>query len=265
LSITPNTFDKPEAWIARKWPAKTFAGKAEILYANQHADVAELVDARDLKLHSLAENRRIFCQTPRDFTIKTHRTERDLSNTSARVFYPSCILRVVSEIADRSSRSSDCDQALFAKLLEMTDLTRRRDRTSRQETWRIYYGDVRVGTISQHVGAQGVNDWGWSCGFYPGMEPPHHEGAEATFELARAAFEKCWQRTLPTLTQAQFDKWRFNRDSTAWKYAMWDARLKMPTQTQDGRARCFCGADITIASTDAHIRAAHRMTDGQIR
>jgi hypothetical protein len=58
---------------------------------------------------------------------------------------------------------------------------------------------------------------------------------------------------------------RFRRDSEAWKHARWDAGLKLPTQTQDGRARCFCGADITIANTDAHIRAAHGMTDEQIR
>jgi hypothetical protein len=40
---------------------------------------------------------------------------------------------------------------------------------------------------------------------------------------------------------------------------MWDAGLKMPTQTQDGSARCFCGATITIASVESHVRAAHKM------
>jgi hypothetical protein len=35
-------------------------------------------------------------------------------------------------------------------------------------------------------------------------------------------------------TEADFEEWRYDRDFTAWKYAMWDARLKLPTQTQDG-------------------------------
>jgi len=32
---------------------------------------------------------------------------------------------------------------------------------------------------------------------------------------------------------------------------------KLPTQTQEGRARCFCGAEIDIASMDGHVTAAH--------
>jgi hypothetical protein len=35
--------------------------------------------------------------------------------------------------------------------------------------------------------------------------------------------------------------------------------MKMPTQTQDGTARCFCGAAITIASVEGHVRTAHSM------
>ena len=38
---------------------------------------------------------------------------------------------------------------------------------------------------------------------------------------------------------------------------MWDAGCKLPTQTADGRARCFCGAEIEIANMDQHIYAAH--------
>jgi hypothetical protein len=40
---------------------------------------------------------------------------------------------------------------------------------------------------------------------------------------------------------------------------MWDTGMKMPTQTQDGTARCFCGATITIASVESHVRDAHKM------
>ena len=149
----------------------------------------------------------------------------------------------------------------------MPTLTRRRDRRSRhQKTWQIYYGDVRVGTIGERAGVPIEADpWGWNLGFYPGTEPPHPDGTAATFELARAAFGECWQQTLPTLTEAQFEAWRHDRDSHAWKHAMWDAHLKLPTQMPDGRARCFCGAEITIAGVDAHIRATHRGPHEQIR
>jgi hypothetical protein len=38
---------------------------------------------------------------------------------------------------------------------------------------------------------------------------------------------------------------------------MWAAGMMMPTQTQDGTACCFCGATITIASVESHVRTAH--------
>jgi hypothetical protein len=41
---------------------------------------------------------------------------------------------------------------------------------------------------------------------------------------------------------------------------MHDAGLPLPTQSISGRARCFCGADIDIKGTRAHVHAAH-MTD----
>jgi hypothetical protein len=39
----------------------------------------------------------------------------------------------------------------------MPALTRRRDRNLPQECWRIYYGDVRAGTIAQRVGNPGAD------------------------------------------------------------------------------------------------------------
>jgi hypothetical protein len=39
-------------------------------------------------------------------------------------------------------------------------------------------------------------------------------------------------------------EYRRHRASIAWKYAMWERGRKLPTQTADGRARCFCGAVI---------------------
>jgi hypothetical protein len=47
------------------------------------------------------------------------------------------------------------------------------------------------------------------------------------------------------------------RANPAIKYAMWDAGRKLPTQTADGRARRFCGAEIGLADRDEHIYAVH--------
>jgi hypothetical protein len=62
-------------------------------------------------------------------------------------------------------------------------------------------------------------------------EPGQGEsGTAVDFDLARAGFEAAWQRMLPTLTEANFQEWRNQRAWTAWKYAMHDASLPLPTQ-----------------------------------
>ena len=38
---------------------------------------------------------------------------------------------------------------------------------------------------------------------------------------------------------------------------MWATPALLPTQTADGRSRCFCGAEITIATTEPHVYEAH--------
>ncbi len=43
---------------------------------------------------------------------------------------------------------------------------------------------------------------------------------------------------------------------TTWKYAMWDAGCRMPTQMPDGRSRCFCGAEIGVECGD-HVYTRH--------
>jgi hypothetical protein len=74
----------------------------------------------------------------------------------------------------------------------MPTLTRRRDIEAPDECWHVYYGDVRVGTITKRVGIPFDEDpWGWSCGFYPGSHPREcTNGAPATFDQARAEFEE---------------------------------------------------------------------------
>jgi hypothetical protein len=90
------------------------------------------------------------------------------------------------------------------------------------------------------------------------MERGQHQGGTAVdFDQARADVEAAWRRILPTLTDADFQKWRYQRDSTAWKYTMWDAGIKLPTQLPSGCSRCYCGASIDIAGVGEFVRAAH--------
>jgi hypothetical protein len=141
----------------------------------------------------------------------------------------------------------------------MTTLTRRRDQDSHEEGWLIFYGDVRVGSIGRRSGnPPGIDAWFWRCGFYPGSNPGDATNGTATdFPAARAAFESAWCVFLSKRTEADFLEYQRHRASTAWKYAMWEAGCKLPTQMADGRSRCFCGAEITIADMDEHIYAAH--------
>ncbi len=132
-------------------------------------------------------------------------------------------------------------------------LTRRRDQTENLEQWSIWDGDVRVG-LMRHVNTIGSGvAWQWSC--WGGAT-----GAEETFEGARAAFQRAWDLVKPTITEAERDAFRYQEAFAAWKYAMWDAGCRMPTQSPDGWSVCFCGARITVNSMSDHIRAAHMGT-----
>jgi len=42
---------------------------------------------------------------------------------------------------------------------------------------------------------------------------------------------------------------------TMWKYAMWKAGCKLPTQTPEGRTRCFRRAEIDVKSASHHVYA----------
>jgi hypothetical protein len=107
----------------------------------------------------------------------------------------------------------------------------------------IYYGDVHVGTIAIRAGVPvDVDQWGWSCGFYPGTKPRQDsDGTAETFEQARIDFETAWNDLLPTLTEANFDRWRDAREWTERKYAMWKAGERMPSQKPSSMMRCPCG------------------------
>jgi hypothetical protein len=112
----------------------------------------------------------------------------------------------------------------------MLALTRRRDSDATQETWRIYYGDVHVGSIAQSVGNPGAAPkWEWRCGFYPGSRPSECTGGTAaSFDQARAAFDAAWRIFLSKRTVADFHAWRDQRDWTAEKYRRFDRGERMP-------------------------------------
>jgi hypothetical protein len=144
----------------------------------------------------------------------------------------------------------------------MPKLSRRRSREAHQECWHIFYGAVRVGTITERAGVpHDVDQWGWCCGFYPMTHRGvHDEGTAASFNHARDAFEAAWKDYLPKCTADDFEEYRRQRAWTAWKYAMFDAGMKMPTQLPGKLARCFCGAAI---GADRHVYEAH-MTESAL-
>ena len=85
-----------------------------------------------------------------------------------------------------------------------------------------------------------------------------HERTAATFDQARAAFEEAWRVFLSNRTDADFQEWRYAQAFTAWKYRMWDTGHRLPTQSTDGRSKCFCGAGLTIGGVPDHVRSAHQ-------
>jgi hypothetical protein len=135
----------------------------------------------------------------------------------------------------------------------MLALTRRRDPDSHDETWLIDYGDIHVGTIRMRTGVPAdVDQWDWFIGFYPishgGLRA---SGTAKSFDMARGAFEIAWRWLLTQITQSDFEEHRQSRAHEAWKHAMWEAGCMLPTQTADGRSRCFCGAEIDIAGPNS--------------
>jgi hypothetical protein len=125
----------------------------------------------------------------------------------------------------------------------MPALSRRRSLDDpHRETWLIYFGDVRGGSIGRRAGVpNSAPQWGWSCGFYPGSEPgDHRSGVAETFDEARTGFEAAWQKLSATWSEADYEARRRERDWTAWKDCMHRLALPLPTQRPNGIARCFC-------------------------
>jgi hypothetical protein len=106
--------------------------------------------------------------------------------------------------------------------------------------------------------AERADQWGWTCGFNS-QRLRITEGTAPTFALARAKLEEAWQAYLPGGIDADFAEHREHRAWTTWKYAMHDAGLRLPTQAACGRTRCFCGAEIDIASMSPHVNECHNL------
>jgi len=141
----------------------------------------------------------------------------------------------------------------------MPKLTRRPSNDSLQESWRFFYGDVPVGWIGLRAGVPSDADqWGWKCGFYPGMEPGQHRGGSAeTFKLAQRAFRSAWCRLLPNLREEHFEAYRRIGAFHKWRYRMWNEGVKLPTQLASGKSKCFCGVAINLRNTEQHVYKMH--------
>lgn len=135
----------------------------------------------------------------------------------------------------------------------MTALTRRK-KPDRPDCWNIRAGDVDIGAIGRRPGVPlHVDQWEWSCGIHPNAA----RGTAASFEAAREAFAAAWAAIEPTIPAEAWTERRRQRAFTAWKYAMFDAGLPLPTQSTTGRSKCFCGAEIDIAGVGDHVVASH--------
>lgn len=140
-------------------------------------------------------------------------------------------------------------------------LTRRRLNTEHLEAYGIYDGDIRVGGLMRLSGTAGAMLWQWACGFYPGcdLKTQMSSGNKDTYDEAKAEFEKAWEKLRPQITPAMRDEWPQQQAFTAWKYAMHDSGCRMPTQSPDGRSKCFCGEEITTEGVPDHIRTCHKL------
>jgi hypothetical protein len=123
------------------------------------------------------------------------------------------------------------------------NLTRRRSDNPRHVTWHVYYDDVHVGTIGERAGVPiDVDQWQWSCGFYPGLHPGHHRyGTAPSFDEARVGFEADWNSFLPEVPEGAYDEHRHDREYRAEMRAMRARGEKLPSEIPSSLMRCACG------------------------
>ena len=134
----------------------------------------------------------------------------------------------------------------------MPSLTRRRSDNPHQVTWHVFYDDIRVGTIGERAGVPvDVDQWKWTCGFYPGLHPDQHRnGTAATFEEARAGFEADWKDLLPEIPDGAFEEYRHDREAQAEMRAKRARGERPDSEIPSSIMRCACGLKF-----DSHVHA----------
>ena len=134
----------------------------------------------------------------------------------------------------------------------MPTLTRRRSDNPHHETWHVYYGDVPIETIGERAGVPvDADQWQWSCGFYPGLNPGQHRYRTApSFEEARAGFEADWNALLPEVPEGAFEEYRDHRAMKAEILAKRARGEKLDTEYPSSLMRCACGVTF-----DSHVYA----------
>jgi hypothetical protein len=127
--------------------------------------------------------------------------------------------------------------------MAMPELTRRQSDNDHCESWNVYYCDERVGWIGPRAGVPvDVNQWGWSCGFYPGLYPGRRRsGSTATFDRARADFEIAWASLLAVIPAGALDEYRRDREVRAEIRAAHARGEKLPSEAPSSLMRCVCG------------------------
>lgn len=100
---------------------------------------------------------------------------------------------------------------------------------------------MQVGTIARCVGvAHDAKSWGWICGFQPCEPREFRDGTAATFDLARAEFERAWKRFAAKRTEVDYQAWRDQRDWTPRNYTMGKAGELLPSQKPNSMMRYAC-------------------------
>jgi hypothetical protein len=83
------------------------------------------------------------------------------------------------------------------------------------------------------------------------------------------AFEAAWRDYLPKRTEADFQKWRDQRDRTAHKYALWDAGKQLPpNEWEPGKPcsyylKCACGEIFNSHRPEENLVHVPHMTAAQ--
>jgi hypothetical protein len=139
---------------------------------------------------------------------------------------------------------------------DMPSLSRRRSQNPHQETWHVYFEGVQVGTIAERAGVPtNVERWGWECGFSPALDRGiRAAGIAQTFDQA-CRFRKGVAKGSAEVYRAGFCATSLRARAHSLEIRHVGCGCKMPTQTVDGSAKCFCGAPINTKSIVEHILA----------